>query len=145
MNMRDPADDEALRNEIQTAIAAGREVGPDMDRHLADSVLERYRTEQAARNKALATQKPAQPPAPSQTGDAIARSVITVAAIAAFIAIIVWQPHLWWVVFFLPSLFGVWRWGHWDHGNDRRDRLRDRRDRYYRLSDGRNHDGVEHL
>src|SRR5690348_7714391 len=50
---RDPADDEALRQEIQAAIKAGRELDPEMDGHLADSVLDRYRQEQAARNKAL--------------------------------------------------------------------------------------------
>ena len=49
MSKQYPQDDETLRNEIQAAIKAGREVDPDMDEHLADSVLERYRQEQAAR------------------------------------------------------------------------------------------------
>ena len=69
MSKQYPQDDETLRNEIQAAIKAGREVDPDMDEHLADSVLERYRQEQAARSKALAPQRPATPPAPSGTNN----------------------------------------------------------------------------
>jgi hypothetical protein len=133
MSKQYPQDDETLRNEIQAAIKAGREVGPDMDEHLADSVLERYRQEQTARNKALAPQRPVTPPAPSgmnsgmNNGEAIARVVITVAGIAAFVAIILWNPHMWWLVFVLPGLFGLWgrrTWGGYDY---RRDRLRERR------------------
>src|SRR5579859_7149692 len=59
---RNSADDEALRQEIQAAIKAGRELDPEMDSHLADSVLDRYRQEQSARNKALG--RPQTPAAP---------------------------------------------------------------------------------
>lgn len=122
---RDPAEDEALRREIQAAIKAGRELDPDMDGHLADSVLDRYRTEQAARAKALGRpQAPAPPqtvPAPGQamrqgTGDLVARTVIGVVAIGAFVALMAVNWHLWWLVFFLPWLLSGW-WGRGRHGS----------------------------
>lgn len=120
---RDTADDEALRREIQAAIKAGRELDPEMDRHLADSVLDRYREEQAARNKALGRpQPPAAPqavaapglPGSPSTGDIIARTVLGVAVIGAFVAIMAVNWHLFWLIFFLPGLLGGWwGWGHW--------------------------------
>src|SRR5262249_38279778 len=73
---RDPAEDDALRNEIQAAIAAGRELGPDMDRHLADSVLDRYRKEQAARQTALAPQPAPRVPARPHDMEALGRTIL---------------------------------------------------------------------
>jgi hypothetical protein len=87
-----PADMEALRNEIRAAIAAGREVGPDMDRHLADSVLERYRTEQAARQNAVGAPRPAPTPPAMRVGPDLARVVLMVAALAAVVAILIFSP-----------------------------------------------------
>lgn len=130
MSKQYPQDDEALRNEIQAAIKAGREVSPDMDEHLADSVLERYREEQAARSKALTPQRPATPPAPSgmNNGEMIARVVFAIAGMAVFLAIIFNAPQYWWLVFIVPGLFGMWGRRHWGGGYDyRRDRLRERR------------------
>jgi hypothetical protein len=129
MSKQYPQDDETLRNEIQAAIKAGREVSPEMDEHLADSVLERYRQEQAARNKALAPQQPAMPPAPATNNGAetLARVVLTVAGMALFLGIILWNPHMWWLVFVLPGLFGFWGRRHWGGYDYRGDRIRDRR------------------
>jgi hypothetical protein len=128
MSDHDPAYDEALRNEIQAAIAAGREVGPDMDKHLADSVLERYRQEQAARAKALTPQLPAAPPATASNGENFARVIVTLAGMAVFLAIIFKAPEFWWLIFVLPGLFGLWGWNHWGgRHDDRRDRIRERR------------------
>jgi hypothetical protein len=130
MSAQGSRDDETLRNEIQAAIKAGREVGPDMDEHLADSVLQRYREEQAARNKALTPQQPVAPPVsrPGEmsSGEAIARAVITVAGIAAFLAIFLWNPHMWWLVFVFPFFFGMWGRRHWGGYDYRRERLRER-------------------
>jgi hypothetical protein len=129
MSKQYPQDDETLRNEIQAAIKAGREVSPEMDEHLADSVLERYRQEQAARNKALAPQQPAMPPAPTTNNGAetLARVVIAVAGMALFLGIILWNPHMWWLVFVLPGFFGLWGRRYWGGYDYRRDRIRDRR------------------
>lgn len=116
---RDPADDEALRQEIQAAIKAGRELDPEMDGHLADSVLDRYRQEQAARNKALArVPTPAAPqaasapglPGGSSSGEMIARTVLGVVCVGAFVAVMLVNWHLFWLFFFLPGLVGGW-WG----------------------------------
>jgi hypothetical protein len=128
MSNQGSQDDETLRNEIQAAIKAGREVGPDMDEHLADSVLERYREEQAARQKALAPQPPAPPPAPpyQHSAETLARLVLTLAGMALFLGIVLWNPHMWWLVFIVPGLFGFWRWNHWGGPYDRRDRIRAR-------------------
>jgi hypothetical protein len=116
MSTTDPQDDEALRAEIQAAIAAGRELGPDMDRHIADSTLERYRKERAAREKAVATPAPQQAVAPHGDGAAlVARTFTSLAGLAAIVAIVVLQPHFFWVIFFLPAIVGWWGgWGHWN-------------------------------
>jgi hypothetical protein len=128
MSSQQPLDDETLRNEIQAAIKAGREVSPEMDQHLADSVLERYRQEQEARQKALAPQQPATPPAPRyNSGETVARVVLTIAGMAVFLAIIFRAPEFWWLIFVLPGLFGLWGWNRWGDHDDRRDRIRARR------------------
>jgi hypothetical protein len=122
MSTQNPSEMEALRQEIQAAIAAGREVGPDMDQHLADSAIKRYQDEKAARDKALQP-RPA-PAAPAVTGqpgspsnEVAARMMVTIAAIAAFVAIMIWRPDFWWVIFFMPAIAGWWGWGRWS-GHD---------------------------
>ena len=108
----DPVPLDGLRDEIQAAIAAGREVGPDMDRHLADSVLDRYRTELAARKQLEQVLVPS-PPKPVQqriAGTNRSETVLALAGLGAVVAIIIWQPHLWWVIFFLPGILGAWGW-----------------------------------
>jgi hypothetical protein len=110
-------DTEALRQEIQAAIAAGRELNPDMDKHLADSVLDRYHQDQAARQRALARsasrgQSPGQPSPAAEVAQVIASNltpVITgVVGVAALIAILLLQPHLWWLIFLVPGIFFGW-------------------------------------
>src|SRR5215469_8918712 len=44
---------EALRREILAAIAAGRELAPELDSHLADAALDRYAQEAAGRGYRL--------------------------------------------------------------------------------------------
>jgi len=115
-------DTEALRREIQAAIAAGREVGPEMDQHLADSVLERYRQEQAVRERALARMRP-QPPQRrefgGELGQAIASNastaIVAVAGIAAFVLLLIFARDYWWVIFLLPWLLGALGWNRWSH------------------------------
>jgi hypothetical protein len=112
-----PEDTESLRQEIQAAIAAGRELDPAMDQHLADSVLERYRQERAARQRAaLSTttrnQHVHHPSGGSEIAQIIAShlsaTVTSVIGIAAFVAILIWRPDFWWVIFLLPGL--LWGW-----------------------------------
>jgi hypothetical protein len=112
MSNPDSTNLDGLREEIQAAIAAGREVGPDMDRHLADSVLDRYRTELAARKQteqALVPSKP-KPIERRIDGANLSETVLAVAGLAAIVAIVIWQPNYWWLIFFLPGILGAWGW-----------------------------------
>ena len=49
MQAKDLYEREALHREILAAIAAGRELSPDMDSHLADAALDRYAQEATGR------------------------------------------------------------------------------------------------
>ena len=110
-------DTEALRQEIQAAIAAGRELDPDMDKHLADSVLERYRQEQATRQRALASsgsrsQSLDQPTPAGEVAQIVAShlssTIFGVVGIAALIAILALRPEFWWLIFLFPGIFFGW-------------------------------------
>ena len=110
-------DTEALRQEIQAAIAAGRELDPDMDKHLADSVLERYRQEQATRQRALAgsasrSQSLDQPTPAGEVAQIVAShlsaTIAGVVGIAALIVILIYRPELWWLIFLIPGIFFPW-------------------------------------
>jgi hypothetical protein len=112
MNIDDPEERAALQQEIQAAIAAGREVDPTMDKHLADSVLDRYAKERAARQRAVTratpTPSPASPTTPTAI-EAVGRMVMSVVAVAAFVAILLIRPEYFWLAFiFGPMLFGFW-------------------------------------
>ncbi|HEX9069279.1 MAG TPA: hypothetical protein VF807_10955 [Ktedonobacterales bacterium] len=140
MTAPNPMDDELLRNEIQAAIKAGRDLNPEMDSHLADSVLDRYRQEAAARARQVT---PAPTPAPparppyAGVGDEVARVVLPIVGVIALIAILTLSHGAaWWLIFFLPGLFGFW-----GRGYSRRARYYDRTqrfsDRRYRDDDRR--------
>lgn len=109
--------EDILRAELQTAIAAARELGPEMDRHLADSVLDRYRSEVVAREAERRSQAVSARPNP--LGAVVARrggsgemnyTVIAVAGLLAFVAVMIANPEFWWIVFLLPCLCGGWGW-----------------------------------
>ncbi len=101
--------DEDLRAEIQAAIAAGRELGPDMDEHLADNVLKKARAGQ-----------PSPPVVKSVPGgpsafDSFARMVVVLAVLTFAGALILMGKisieNDWWMLFFLWPLLGGWWWG----------------------------------
>jgi hypothetical protein len=98
-----------------------------MDKHLADSVLERYRSEQAARQRALpsstARSQSLDRPTPSSEVAQIAGATIAgVVGVALFIVILLTHPEFWWLIFLIPGLFFPWsrRWRH--DGYSRRSR-----------------------
>ena len=98
MNIEDPEERAALQQEIQSAIAAGREVGPDMDKHLADSVLDRYAKERAARERAASTKAVvrsavAAPATQANLFESLGRTVVIV-AIAAVAVILTLEGKL---------------------------------------------------
>ena len=136
MNIEDPEERAALQQEIQSAIAAGREVGPDMDKHLADSVLDRYAKERAARERAASTKAVtrsavAPPATPSSNVEVIGRMVMSVIGLVAIVAILLIRPEYFW----LPLIFGmmILRW--WGRGGRRGWHGRHSYRSYYRRND----------
>jgi hypothetical protein len=120
MSAPDPADQVLLREQIQTAIAAGRELGPDMDPHLADSVLDRYTKERAARAKVTGMTAPSLAPL-SRPADAIEsffRGMISLILLGALLTAIVFTGgKFWWLAFFIGPMIGsAWGW----HGRSHR-------------------------
>jgi hypothetical protein len=94
-----------------------------MDQHLVDSVLERYRKEQAVRERALARTNPQPPQRREGVGSELAQviasnastAIVAVAAIVGFVALLIFAPHYWWVIFLLPWLLGALGWNRWSH------------------------------
>ncbi len=116
MTNSQPVDREALRREIQAAIAAGRELDPAMDTHLADSALDRYEQEHKTPARAPIVDRSG-----SSNGEIFARVITTIAGAGIFITILVLHPEYWWVIFFLGPMLGGW-WGRggrrWHHADD---------------------------
>lgn len=109
-----PGDREALRREIQAAIAAGRELDPSMDEHLADSAMDRYLKEEAARGKAVSPGPqpvmPQQHPLPMAIENMF-RGMISLAIVGGVIAAVVFGFSQWWMFFLIwPLLGGMWGW-----------------------------------
>ena len=79
MSTPTPEDREALQREIQAAIAAGRDLDPEMDQHLADSAVDRYHQEKAARDRALSRhnqQTKVAPRPPNSNVELVVQSVV---------------------------------------------------------------------
>jgi len=113
MSTQSPEDREALRREIQAAIAAGRELDPEMDQHLADSALERYTKEQDVRDRARGIQKAKEAQMPRQPNpnlELVVRSLGTMVIIAGIVAAFIFAPHFiwgfWWLIFFIWPMWG---------------------------------------
>lgn len=108
MDTLQPEDREALRQEIQAAIAAGREVDPAMDAHLADSVLDRYASEKTARDAAQRKQQPVPvvPPQSPQQFRSPVWLIGSVMSLASIVAIFMFVPNMWWLIFIVPPIVG---------------------------------------
>jgi|GEM_PF-2487286 len=105
-----PADRERLKAEIQTAIAAGREVDGTMDQHLADSVLDRYSQDSAVLSRNTPTAAVVAQPHENHTGELIVRAITTLGVLGVAALIITQNPYMWWVIFPLFGIFGgAWR------------------------------------
>jgi hypothetical protein len=119
MSTQSPEDREALRREIQAAIAAGRELDPEMDGHLADSALERYTKEQDVRDRARGIQKAKEAQMPRQPNpnlELVVRSLGTAVIIGGIIAAVVLTHGevlgFFGLLFFLGPVWG-WRGRRW--------------------------------
>jgi hypothetical protein len=106
-------DDALLREHIEAAIAAGRELEPDMDKHLVDSTLERYQKDRAARAKALGQTQQAAPPVVRPSGGEIVsdmfRMLLGFVLIGGIIFAIAFNHFwgFWWLIFFIFPLMGM--------------------------------------
>jgi hypothetical protein len=126
-------DREDMRKDLLAAMAAARELGPEMDSSLADAHLRRHFGEQAQR---AVQPRPRTDLAPVITANVLA-PLMMVLCVAAFVSLLVFSHGAVWWLFWPLMIFGFgWRrsgpWGH--HYGRRYDR---RWDRYGRRYDGR--------
>lgn len=124
MSTPTPEDRAALQREIQAAIAAGRDLDPEMDQHLADSALDRYTREKTARERAVGARAP-QPEVvrhnqPNPNLELVMRTLGSAVIIGGIIFAIAFTNGaalgFWWLIFLIGPMWG-WR-GH--HGGSRR-------------------------
>jgi len=121
MSAPTPEDRAALQREIQAAIAAGRDLDPEMDQHLADSVLDRYAKEKAARERALGIrtqQEAVQPRHPNPNLELAVRAMGSLILTGAIVGLIVASflhvftfPFPFWILFFF--IWPLWRGRRW--------------------------------
>ncbi len=119
-------DPDDLRKDLLAALAAGRELGPEMDASIVDAHLRRHYGDAAkpkpAATPAVVEQRPFQPAA-------YLPGLMMVLGMAAYITIlIVTHGAFWWL--FWP--FMAWGWGWWGWGGRRRYGARDARWQYRR-------------
>lgn len=125
--------DEEQQNDLMAALASARELGPDMDKAIVASYLEKQKQQtgaqppaqqQAQQQQAVVASQGRQPPWPVYLTPAL--------GIIAFIALLVVSGgHLWWMFWLIPA-FGGWGWwgsSHQDH-EAREARMQRRMDRY---------------
>lgn len=96
--------------DLLATLAASRELGPEMDKALAESYMQKHGQPAPA-----APQQPGQPVRPNP-GYAGLAAIGPVLGIVAYIAILALSGgRLWWM-FWLPMALGGWWGGWWGHG-----------------------------
>jgi hypothetical protein len=93
-------DQEALRAEIMCAIAAGRELGPEMDEHIAASAIEKYL---AAHPKAPPVVVPAEP---RVTADGVMLRLVAVGLGGGTLAALV-VAHVWFMFWLVIPIMAM--------------------------------------
>ena len=93
-------DRDALRTEIQTAIAAGRELEPSMDGHLADSVIDRYLSSKPKIPQAVESRYER-----ISGGDVVLRGASLLLSAGVVIAMIISQT--WWMYWLILPIMGM--------------------------------------
>ncbi|MFI5273525.1 MAG: hypothetical protein ACHQ4H_10885 [Ktedonobacterales bacterium] len=124
---RDP---QAEHDELLAALAAARELGPDMDKSLAESYLQKR--QQAQAKASVPAPQPSTSGAVATTSASPLLYLLPALCIAAYIvALVVSQGHLWWLFWLIPAFGGWGWWGRHEQRNDRRaQRAEWRRSRY---------------
>lgn len=109
MPQQDPED---VRTDLMAAMAASRELGPEMDKALVDSYMERHHPVSAQQPAAQAVTQPEQRP---QSADLIGFAGMGIGIVAFIALLMVSHGALWWM--FWPIMcWGGWRW--WGGGHD---------------------------
>ncbi|HZC77208.1 MAG TPA: hypothetical protein VE258_05635 [Ktedonobacterales bacterium] len=127
-------DPQEVHDDLMATLAASRELGPEMDKSLAENYIQRH-PELAAKKQAV-TQEP--PRTPLDLNRSVA-GLLPVLGIAAFIIILVATHGRGWWLFWLPWALGGWWWWGGGRYHDRhmaRDEMRraryESRAAYYR-------------
>jgi hypothetical protein len=109
-------DPEDAHTDLMATLAASRELGPEMDRALAESYMKKHPVTETQPKRSQAVQ-------PQNTGGSVevshaGRYILPALAIMAYVAIVLFVPsHPWWL-FWLFMGFGGWWWG-WGHHDER--------------------------
>lgn len=93
-------DRDALRTEIQSAIAAGRELEPSMDGHLADSVIDRYLSSQPKIPQVIESYDDR-----VSLGDVVLRGAALILSGSIVFALI--SSHTWWMYWLILPIMGI--------------------------------------
>jgi hypothetical protein len=99
-----PQDPEEARQDFMAALAASRELGPEMDKALVDSYMEKHHKQSGPRQTGLAPQT-AQVPATGAMNGAL---ILTGLALAAYIVLLIVSGGSYWWMFWLPMAVGGW-------------------------------------
>ncbi|HEV2461510.1 MAG TPA: hypothetical protein VGS80_24410 [Ktedonobacterales bacterium] len=98
-------DPEEKQADLLATLAAARELGPDMDKALAESYLQRQRAEAAPKQSVVA-----QPPQAPQRPNEALRPIFMCAGLIAFVALLI-VSHGWlWFTFFPLMWWTGWWW-----------------------------------
>lgn len=103
-------DAEDARTDLLAAMAASRELGPEMDKAVVDSYLEKHR----AVSPQPAAQHLIQPAAP--TGEFLSFMGMGLGIVAYIALLVVSHGMLWWMFWPLMGWAG-WRWHNWSGDN----------------------------
>ncbi len=131
---QDPQD---AQTDLLATIAAGRELGPDMDRALAESYMQKHHPELISGNRASPRDVAAGTSA--DVGQIAHASIFALGIVAYIVLLIVSQGKLW-PMFWLPMAIGGWWWrgGVRDERFERRRELREAsREARYRAREAR--------
>lgn len=113
---------EEEHSDLLATLAAARELGPEMDKALAESYLQRRKASAPSRARNAG-------PRPPVNYGFVAQAVVPVAMIAAVIlAAILFSFHGWFWFLLIPLFWGGWRRRRGWYGYDRYERRRDFRE-----------------
>ncbi len=119
-------DPQEVHDDLMATLAASRELGPEMDKSLAESYIQRH-PELAAKKQ---TVTPEQPRTPLDLNRSVA-GLLPMLGIVAFIIILIATKGSGWWLFWLPwALGGWWWWGGGRYHNRHMARDEMRRARY---------------